>query len=143
MKPTKRVEIVLGILEQDGKILLLHRCDKEPIWDKKWEFPGGKIEAEEPATDAICREVFEETGLQVTAHEFLLNHKHLWDLEHKFIEVHIHLYRCEVEGLNVCIEPQHAYDSRWVTVEEAYQMDMLEANADMLRLVYGQEESLS
>ena len=52
-----------GILENDGKILCLKRA-RDP---KKglWAIPGGFIEYEETAKQALKREFFEETGLKV------------------------------------------------------------------------------
>lgn len=52
---------VLGIIFNDkGDVLLLKRRDV-PIW----VFPGGGIDEGESTSEAVIREVFEETGLRV------------------------------------------------------------------------------
>lgn len=48
------------------RFLVLLRADTN-----RWEFPGGKIEAEELAHEAARREVKEETGLEVTISRFI------------------------------------------------------------------------
>jgi len=44
-----------------GRVLLCHRRDIDV-----WNLPGGGLESRELPTDAVIREVREETGLQVT-----------------------------------------------------------------------------
>lgn len=60
-----KFEIVSCFCEQDGKILLLHRCDHKPQGNT-WGVPAGKKEETESALEAIQREVTEETGLEVS-----------------------------------------------------------------------------
>jgi len=47
-----------GIVERDGKVLLVHR----PKYDD-WSFPKGKLEEGESWEEGALREVEEETGL--------------------------------------------------------------------------------
>jgi 8-oxo-dGTP pyrophosphatase MutT (NUDIX family) len=49
------------IRDPQGRILLLRRSDGENLWG----FPGGMIEPDERADEAVVRETFEETGLKV------------------------------------------------------------------------------
>ncbi|KAK4619499.1 hypothetical protein CLAFUW4_11202 [Fulvia fulva] len=46
------------------ELLLLRRAPSETL-PGNWEIPGGKMEAGETIREALCREVFEETGLEV------------------------------------------------------------------------------
>lgn len=48
------------ILDSEGKILLQHRKD-----NSLWGLPGGSVELDETAFEAIKREVKEETSLEV------------------------------------------------------------------------------
>jgi len=51
----------VAVIRKGGSYLLEKRSDSD-----RWGFPGGRIEDDESAEDAVIREVREETGLQVT-----------------------------------------------------------------------------
>ena len=55
-----------GILSQSGKILLQKRADKGT-----WGLPGGAIELGESALEALVREFYEETGINVRVEKLL------------------------------------------------------------------------
>ena len=51
----------------DGRILLVrHRPDHGGYWAGKWICPGGRLKVGELITQCACREVLEETGLEIT-----------------------------------------------------------------------------
>ena len=52
-----------AVLIEDGKILLIQRG--RPPGEGLWAVPGGKVHLGETMADAVQREVFEETGLQI------------------------------------------------------------------------------
>lgn len=56
----------VGALILDGERILLVERGKPPLVGF-WSLPGGAVEAGEPLEGALSREVFEETGLDVTA----------------------------------------------------------------------------
>ncbi|MBI4438045.1 NUDIX domain-containing protein [Candidatus Uhrbacteria bacterium] len=133
MKPVKDLNIVIGLCERKGQFLLLQRRDENPLWDRKWEFPGGKIEAGEEPEIAIVREVQEETGLPILASRFFRLHDHDWNLEEKVLRVHIHCFHCLVGEGEAQHEQDKAYQAQWFSKEEALALDSLEANGDILK----------
>ena len=61
----------LCYIEKDDKYLMLHRISKEnDVNAGKWIGVGGQLEAGESPEDCLCREVREETGLQLLSWEF-------------------------------------------------------------------------
>ncbi len=52
------------LLMQDQTILLMKRCNTGYA-DGVWSLPAGKIEGKETATEALCREAYEELGIGI------------------------------------------------------------------------------
>lgn len=82
----KQLNIAVGIIrDAQGKIFITQRA-ADAHMAKKWEFPGGKIEAGETPEQALVRELKEETGIIATgyalyetlSHQFSDRHVHLW-----------------------------------------------------------------
>ncbi|HEX6590414.1 MAG TPA: Nudix family hydrolase [Moraxellaceae bacterium] len=71
----KRILVAAAVIRRDGHILIAQRpLDKHQ--GGLWEFPGGKVEDGEPVQDALCRELDEELGMQVTASRPLIRITH-------------------------------------------------------------------
>ena len=68
-EPEVRPQVLLVnrsiILNKDGNILLIQRAAEDTYGANMWEFPGGKLDAGQDVSDALEREVMEETGLLV------------------------------------------------------------------------------
>ena len=59
----KRLKVAAGILrDAEGRVLICERLEQGPFYGL-WEFPGGKIGADERAIDALARELAEEIGV--------------------------------------------------------------------------------
>lgn len=56
--------VALALIDRDGQVLMQRRR-LEAEHGGLWEFPGGKVEADESLTFALCREVAEELGLRL------------------------------------------------------------------------------
>ncbi|TET27507.1 MAG: NUDIX hydrolase [Candidatus Heimdallarchaeota archaeon] len=58
-----------GILQKDGKILLIRRAGR--TFHNYWALPGGILEEGETVEEALTREMLEELGVEVTLKEIL------------------------------------------------------------------------
>ena len=56
------IHVVAAIIKKKSNYLIARRA-KHKMHPGKWEFPGGKIEADETPEEALERELFEEFGV--------------------------------------------------------------------------------
>lgn len=119
----KTIEVVAGIIENDGKILCMQRDQgKHDYISFKWEFPGGKIEIGETKEQALVRELQEEMELDVEVVG------HFLDIEHQYPDFIIKMYcfRCNTEDLNFKLNVHK--DFKWLPKEELLTLDWAEAD---------------
>jgi 8-oxo-dGTP diphosphatase len=61
----KTIQVAVGLVFNSRQEILLAWRDAHKSPGNCWEFPGGKIEAQETGYQALCRELQEEIGIQV------------------------------------------------------------------------------
>ena len=103
------------ILDEDKFILAKRKSSKD--MPGFWEFPGGKIESQESAELAVCRELKEEFGVSFVPIEIIAKHYHEYP---KFC---INLIIVEVSG-----DANQIFDNRdrWTSHDEVCWFDNLE-----------------
>jgi len=83
------VEVVAAVLTRsDGSYLLAERPVGK-VYAGYWEFPGGKVEPGETPMQAICREIREELGLEITHATQWLTRRH----EYEHASVRLRFFR--------------------------------------------------
>lgn len=86
---------VRGVIFQDEKILLVRELND----DGKWTLPGGWADVGNLPSQAVEREVFEETGFQVRATKLLAVHdRNLHGHPPTLFPSYKLLFRCEILG---------------------------------------------
>ena len=61
-----------AVIVRDGRVLMVHERSRRSGGGEWWTLPGGGLEPGETAEEAMRREVFEETGLVVSAARHVL-----------------------------------------------------------------------
>ena len=56
----------VALIDRDGRVLVQQRPEGKPMAGL-WEFPGGKIEADETPEAALVRELREELGIETAS----------------------------------------------------------------------------
>lgn len=64
------IRVTAAIIEKGDKILIARRKEGKLLADY-WEFPGGKIEADETPENCLQRELFEEFAIHTEVKEFI------------------------------------------------------------------------
>jgi len=103
-----------------GKILIQQRAD---AWQKnEWEVPYGRIDQFEELTQAIKREVFEETGLSdLSVHE-LIRIWHIFRGERSAEnEVYGFTFHCKTHTQEIQLSTEH-FQAQWLLPTEAIKL---------------------
>jgi len=119
--PNPVVTVGALIFNSAGQALMI-RTGK---WSNLWGIPGGKIKFGESSTDALRREIKEETNLDIESIEWALVQDCIHSREF-YRDAHFVLlnYSCR------CVDPplvklnEEAQQFRWVSPEEALTMDL-------------------
>ena len=126
------IKVVAALICKDNKILIARRATGDPNVLGKWEFPGGKVEANESEEAAIEREIKEEFELTVKAKRFLINNI----CEYPEKKIDLRLYECEYLSGEFCLHDHFEY--KWVELTKLIDFDL--APADVLLARYVMEE---
>ena len=86
MAEREPVDVAVGVLiDADGRFLLTSRPEGK-VYAGYWEFPGGKLEADETVEQALRRELHEELGITIgDAHAWKIE---LMDYPHARVRLH-------------------------------------------------------
>ena len=82
------VTVVVGILIDGAGRVLVTRRAPDAHQGGLWEFPGGKVEADETLLEALTRELREELGVSVEAAEALMVLEHDYGDKQVRLDVH-------------------------------------------------------
>lgn len=123
------INVVAALICKDNKILIARRATGDPNVLGKWEFPGGKVEANESEEAAIEREIKEEFELTVKAKRFLINNI----CEYPEKKIDLRLYECEYLSGEFCLHDHFEY--KWVEITKLIDFDLAPADMSLARYV--------
>ena len=117
----KQVHVAVGVIVSEQQVFLTKRAN-DVHQGGKWEFPGGKVEANETVAQALARELKEEIGIDV------LSCMPLLEIDHDYGDKCVLLDVFVVD--NYIGEPsaQEGQQESWVDIAELSTLDFPAAN---------------
>jgi len=113
-----------AVIIKGSKVLLIHRIDGDAEY---WTFPGGGIETNETAEEAIKREIKEETNLNV--------HKcsEIFEDVDVFASTHNTFFLCETQGGQIQLggpeanmqSERNLHIIEWIEIEEVENLKLV------------------
>ncbi|NVH49074.1 (deoxy)nucleoside triphosphate pyrophosphohydrolase [Photobacterium damselae] len=126
----KQIEVVAAVLMNGGQFLAVQRGESKLSYvSKKWEFPGGKVEAGETLVAAITRELEEELRITIAEPKFLLT------VEHSYPDFDITMHCFVVDVPTRELELTEHLDSRWLNKEQLWDLDWAAADVPAVEML--------
>lgn len=127
-KPKKGIphyEVVVAAIRKNGRYLIAKR-PPHGLLAGLWEFPGGKVRADETHRRALIREIKEELGVSVRVGECIATVNHAYS----HFRVTLNVYRCEQVGGSP--QPKSHTALKWVRPEDFHRFAFPKANHKFL-----------
>jgi 8-oxo-dGTP diphosphatase len=123
----KTVEVVAGLIFEQRRLLVCQR-NAQSAFPLKWEFPGGKVEADEPHAEALRRELKEELGIDVHQLTEFFCHKHVYP---NLAKVNLRFFR--IIDYSGQVKNLVFQQIKWVPIEELLKLDFLEGDLPLVQ----------
>ena len=119
------------IRDPDGALLILKRSRENDYRSGYWDFPGGTVEPGETVEEAVIREVWEETGLQVEVVRPVFVYSNKLELPaRQTIQI---VFECRLINLSrVRLNSDEHSEAQWVSEDELHNFKLIEFVKEML-----------
>jgi 8-oxo-dGTP diphosphatase len=119
----KHITVVAAVIEHKGKYLCVQRgINKYDYISKKWEFPGGKVEADESPENSLNREIQEELAMEINELNFLITVEHTYP----DFRLTMHTYLCKSEQTTPTLTEHLEYT--WQSASDMHHLDWAAAD---------------
>ncbi len=120
------IHVSCAVIMDGSRILICQRAPHKSM-PMKWEFPGGKIEADESKEACLIREILEELELNITIG------MPLTATQHQYPEFSITLYPflCKIAAGTIHLT-EHA-QAKWIEIDELTSYDWADADFPIVK----------
>jgi mutator protein MutT len=124
------ITVVAAIIRRANRILITRRFNDVHL-PGCWEFPGGKVEANESLEAALAREIREELGVTIRVDDEYFAVTHTYPSR----TVQLHFFNCSLlEGEP---KPLDVADLCWVETAELEQFQFPPADEELIKRLQG------
>ena len=127
---TPMISVAIAIIKnENGEILL---CKRTPLstFPNKWEFPGGKSEANELPIQTLYREIYEE--LSIIPDNPSLYHSSTYTYPNS---IHVHLSFFIILSWQGRLQNNIWTEIQWVPINLLHMYDILDGNKEVVLLL--------
>ena len=121
----KSTHVVAAIIKKDAQFLIVQR-NKNKHLGLKWEFPGGKVNANEEFEEALKREIKEELNISINIYEKIAEEGY----KDEKIDIILHYYLCSQK--NGIIKLNEHENLAWVEKKDFKKYNFAEGDGNIL-----------
>ena len=126
----RSIRVVAAVIANEGRYLITQRRPTA-VLPLLWEFPGGKVEANESDADALRREVRHRLSVEIEVGELISFVSHPYE---NYV-VDLFLYECTL--LTESLEPRAVNAFKWVASSEFDQYPFTPADEASMNKLLG------
>jgi 8-oxo-dGTP diphosphatase len=123
------IKVICGIIYKGDSIFIGRRKEGKSMAGK-WEFPGGKVEANESEQNALIRELNEELGMSVRVYEKLGFNIHVYET----FTINLVAYKCSFESATFKLTDHDKFE--WVQPCNLEDYDLTEADIPLIKFIF-------
>ena len=124
----KVTDVVAAVIKKDNLYLVTQR-NRNKHMGLKWEFPGGKVEADETLKEALTREIYEELNIDINVYEKLAEESYK-DSE---INIVLHYFLCSIKDGIINLNEHEAME--WIDKIDFDKYDFVEGDGNITSLI--------
>ena len=124
----KKTQVVAAIITKNNKYFIAKRAKGKHL-ENMYEFPGGKLLANESHENGLKREIKEELDIEIFIKEKLGEE----NFKDNVINVTIHYYICSHKSGKITLKEHQ--DSAWVSKEDLKNYEFAEGEKDIISLL--------
>ena len=124
----KATNVVAAVIKKDNLYLITQR-NRNKHMGLKWEFPGGKVEANETLKEALTREIYEELNININVYEKLAEESYK-DSE---INIVLHYFLCSIKDGVINLNEHEAME--WTDKTDFDKYDFVEGDGNITSLI--------
>ena len=124
----KVTDVVAAIIKKDNQYLVTQR-NRNKHMGLKWEFPGGKVEANEALKEALAREIYEDLNIDINVYEKLAEESYK-DSE---INIVLHYFLCTIKDGVINLNEHEAME--WIDKTDFDKYDFVEGDGNITSLI--------
>ncbi|MCJ8311792.1 MAG: 8-oxo-dGTP diphosphatase MutT [Saccharospirillaceae bacterium] len=128
------VRVAVGVIVSDEMVYVTYR-NKNQHQGEKWEFPGGKVEKDESAVDALKRELFEEVGINV------INQSELTTIDFDYGDKQVKLEVYIVDQFQNEPQPKESQIGKWLNIKDLDPALFPKANIKIIEILQSSPKS--
>ena len=124
----KSEDVVAAIIKK-GNLYLVTQRNKDKYMGLKWEFPGGKVEANETLQEALTREIYEELNININVYEKIAEERYK-DSE---INIVLHYFLCSIKDGAISLNEHEAME--WADKTDFDKYDFVVGDGNITSLI--------
>ena len=124
----KVTDVVAAIIKKNNLYLVTQR-NRNKHMGLKWEFPGGKVEANETLKESLTREIYEELNIDINVYEKLAEESYK-DSE---INIVLHYFLCTIKDGVINLNEHEAME--WIDKTDFDKYDFVEGDGNITSLI--------